>query len=650
MFGRHSFERINNLLTGESRSFPLFSPLISLALLISKFMAFLWILIFFFFLFNLIYSLQSYDKSSCYSRSMVPGSRYTCNNFNNTCHTFIVYRSQPNFQNISAIANLFGADPDQLIKLNKLTASSQPLEMGRDVLVPINCTCTGEFFQANFSYIVPETMNLPKISCGKFEGLLKSQALLWANPRIFRRVVMAGTSLNVPLKCACPDNNSSNSGVKYLVTYPFIEHDGPTKLSKKFGIPVEELWAENNFKVRPTVYPHTTFLVPLRSSPVIYFNDSDSQTQVPVFVPITRRDSHSIPSSTRKRIRKMCIIVAGVVGVLVSITLLFVFAIKNKIFKLGLKIMKVEASDPAVRSPNSCLSPDLLIGMSTLTYSLYNYKVEELRAATRNFSESTKMGGNVHKGRIGDTEVIVQQTVHEEIRKNIDIFSKINHSNIVKLHGVCYGRSNLCNSYLVFELDGNRTLRDCLLLDRSNVLQWRERVQLAFDIANGIHYLHHCSVPSYIHMNINTKSILVTHDGRGKIANLGAACVVGSIKEEGAMDVSRGGWIAPEYLLEGLISTKVDIFGFGVVLLELISAEETTDGSLFKELLGFLGGSGAEGGCFEKLRSFIDPHLKDDYVTGEALCMAILAKACLEENPNHRPSMNEILKILARIA
>lgn len=619
----------------------LIAALISIAL-ISKFMAFFWILIFFSSSINLIYSQQPYDKSSCYSKAMVPGSRYTCNSFTNSCNTYIVYRSQSNFQNISAIANLFGADPDQLIQLNMLTSPSQFLGIGREVLVPINCTCTGEFFQANFSYIVPETINCFKIACRTFEALLKSQVILWANPQITQTVVKAGTSLNVPLKCACPDNETSSSGVKYLVTYPLRLHDGPVKLSKKFGIPEEELWAANNFTQRPTVYSKTTFLIPLRSPPIIYLNYSDSHTQDPVSIPTTHIDS--VSTNTGKRM--IMYIIVGGVGVFISIVVLIVFAFQIKRTRCS-NIKKVEARS-AGRSPNSCLSPDLVIGMSTLKYSLYNYKVEELSAATRNFSESSKLGSNAHKGRIGDTEVIVRQIEFEEIRKNIDIYSKINHSNILKLHGVCYGKSNFCPSFLVFDFDGNSTLRDCLS-DHSNVLQWQKRTQLALDIANGIHYLHHCSIPSYIHMNINSKSILVTQDGRGKIANLGAACIVGSTEEKGAIDAS-GGWITTEYLLEGMISAKVDIFGFGVILLELISAEKTTDGTLFKEFLGFLGGSGAEGGCFEKLRSFIDPCLKDDYVIGEALCMAILAKACLEDNPNHRPSMDKILKILARMA
>ena len=60
-------------------------------------------------------------------------------------------------------------------------------------------------------------------------------------------------------------------------------------------------------------------------------------------------------------------------------------------------------------------------------------------------------------------------------------------------------------------------------------------------------------------------------------------------------------------------------------------------------------GGASEGGCFEKLRSFMDPSLKDDYPLAEALCLAVLAKACLEDDPLHRPTMDYIMKVLARM-
>ena len=101
--------------------------------------------------------------------------------------------------------------------------------------------------------------------------------------------------------------------------------------------------------------------------------------------------------------------------------------------------------------------------------------------------------------------------------------------------------------------------------------------------------------------------------------------------------------------MHGSASEKVDIFAFGVVLFELISGREATEGNLFKDSIGFLGGGASEGGCFEQLRSFIDPSLKENYLLTEALCLAVLAKACIEDDPLRRPSMDDILKVVGRM-
>ncbi|KAF6155018.1 hypothetical protein GIB67_035765 [Kingdonia uniflora] len=116
--------------------------------------------------------------------------------------------------------------------------------------------------------------------------------------------------------------------------------------------------------------------------------------------------------------------------------------------------------------------------------------------------------------------------------------------------------------------------------------------------------------------------------------------------------VGRNGYLAPEYLYHGLGSPKVDIHAFGVVLFELMSAkEEVMEGCMLKECVGFLADGGIEGssGCLEKLKGLMDPSLDRDYPLGDALCLALLAKGCVKEDPQHRLNMNDVLKALSRI-
>ena len=88
-------------------------------------------------------------------------------------------------------------------------------------------------------------------------------------------------------------------------------------------------------------------------------------------------------------------------------------------------------------------------------------------------------------------------------------------------------------------------------------------------------------------------------------------------------------------------------FCLSLVLFELLSAKEVRDRSILRERWCFLYGLGGVTDCFDELRGFLDPNLKD-YPIEEALCMTVLAKGCNEEDSMNHPSMNDILKILAR--
>ncbi|KAK2987596.1 hypothetical protein RJ640_004111 [Escallonia rubra] len=561
----------------------------------------------------------------------------------------MVYRANQEFNTISNISNLFNMPPDGLLFLNNIKSPSEYLTQGREVLVPISCSCYGHFSQANFTYIVPDSATFADIACGVYEGLVKSVTLVEGNQWQGNHLTV-GSILHLPLKCACPDNFSASVGVKYLVTYPIVEFDYTEMISKKFGIPPEDIWVANNLEPGPTVYPNTTVLVPLKKEPSINLSVFDPQPPIPSFLP-------TLPVQQARKNTKKLYIAGSVIGfflvVLASISCaLYVKALKKQeaehipsfAHRSSCSTPRSSPISGPTTSTNSCLSPDLLAG---LKYTLCNYSTEEIRRATRNFSEDSKMSGDLYKGLLDDVEVMIKQMKFDDTRQVIDLHSKINHGNIVKLLGVCYGENELSCSYLVFEFPNGGCLRECLS-HSSYSLRWHRRTQIAFDIATGLHYLHYCMVPPYTNMSIKSRNIFVTTKSKAKLAVLGQNPSVGSAREYEAM-VNLKGWVEPEHHLNGLTHEKVDIFAFGIVLLELISAREDTDGKLLRESIGFLGGGASEGGCFEQLRNFMDPCLKEDYPLAEALCLAVLAKACVEDEPLHRPSVDDIMKVLARM-
>ncbi|XP_027152510.1 lysM domain receptor-like kinase 4 [Coffea eugenioides] len=605
---------------------------------------------------------QYYDETLCSSGVNLPGTRYTCSSSPQECQTFLVYRADEKFQTIANISSLFNVTPEELLaKNNAISSSSQILEPGMEVLVPIVCSCIEQFYEANVNYIFPGSMTLVNVSCGVFEGLLKSITLIEANPSA-NTTLQVGSMLQIPLKCACPEKLSSNVGVRYLVTYPFIENDNPNKVSKKFSIPVGDLLEANHLDPLATVYPQTTILVPLKSEPsIIYDVPASEPPNSPGFVPtepVRRRNKST-------QLKRVYISVSVVGFVLVLVTLiacgLYVKALKKcKAENLNSfarrspmtscstpRSSQLSGPTPAKSSNASCLSPDLL---ESIRYSLGNYSVEELKKATNDFSEETRLMDDVYKGIVDDSEILIKRTRFEDTRQVIEIHSKINHVNIVKLHGVCYGENDFSWSYLVFEFPGKGSLRRCLSSSDPS-LRWNRRTQIAFDVATGLHYLHYCMVPPYTHMHVNSKNIFLTRSWRAKIAVYGGSMPpIGSSNDHESI-TSTGGWgVSSEHLVHGSVSENEDIFAFGIVLLELISAKEDLDGQSLIESTAFLGGGASDqGGCFNHLRNFVDPNLKEEYPLAEALCLAVLAKACIEDDPPHRPSMDDILKVLARM-
>ncbi|KAM0005248.1 putative protein kinase RLK-Pelle-LysM family [Helianthus debilis subsp. tardiflorus] len=608
------------------------------------------IYIWFLFFVTSIYSTNGqafYDSTSCRKDGDAPGTRYTCtNNTKILCPSFLIFRANPRFPTISAISALFGFPTDDLLRLNNIVSPLETLFVDREVFVPVSCSCSDGFFQTRFNYTSTENTTLSEIACGVFEGLVKTVTLLEENQH--QEVVKVGYVLDVPLECACP-----SSEYKYFVTYPLVSGDSIDKVSTKFGISKNDILAVNNLQPDTTIYPETTILVPLRLK-LITFIVSNFQPPSPRFLP-TKPVEGDVNSAKLKKVY----IIVSVIGFSLVLGILIVMGLYlNALNKCKREIFIIPSTrrssftsfstplassprsrpSPAARSsPSSCLSPDLL---ASIKYSLYNFTIEEIKSITKDFSEGCKVSENTYRGLFDDMQVLIKEIEFSEIRHIIDLHSKVNHVNILKLLGVCYNESSW--SYIVLEHPANMSLKDCLI--NSSSLTWQRRTQIAFDIAMGLHYLHYCIVPSYMQTGLCSENIFVTSKWRAKLA------VLSRNLNPGVMG-STTTILGLEYEKFDSLKTleKENIWEFGMVLLEILSGKVKTDRTSLRDSIGFLGGEGGEGGCFENLKSFMDPCLKEDYRLAEALCLGVLAKACVENDPLHRPSMEDILKVLARM-
>ncbi|XP_026434286.1 protein LYK5-like [Papaver somniferum] len=255
--------------------------------------------------------------------------------------------------------------------------------------------------------------------------------------------------------------------------------------------------------------------------------------------------------------------------------------------------------------------------------------------------------GTVYRGIISGNLAAIKK-MNGNITEELNVLTKINHFNLIKLSGVCFNEGHW---YLVYEYAVNGSL-DNWIFYSTQTLSWTQRVQIALDVAKGLHYLHSCINPSYVHKDIKSSNILLDGDFRAKIANFGLARSAEGYESEFASTrniVGTTGYMVPEYLENGLVSPKLDVYSFGVVLLEMISGKEAVSES-DKELLPSktLEGILAKENPGENIKDLIDPSLHENYPPDLALSVAKLTESCLQRNPDGRPSMDGIVHSLAR--
>lgn len=217
----------------------------------------------------------------------------------------------------------------------------------------------------------------------------------------------------------------------------------------------------------------------------------------------------------------------------------------------------------------------------------------------------------------------------------------------MKLEGFCIDPED-GNCYLVYEYVENGSLSSWLHDKKSNKLSWKARLRIGIDVANGLQYIHEHTRPRVVHKDIKSSNILLDSTMRAKIANFGLAksghnAITMHI-------VGTQGYLAPEYLSDGVVSTKMDVFSFGVVLLELISGREAIDRDgklLWKAVDGILEGN--EETKEKRVRDFMDGALLEESSSMESVLNVLaVAISCLHRDPSKRPGMVDIVYSLCK--
>ncbi|XP_045829463.1 protein LYK5-like [Trifolium pratense] len=576
-----------------------------------------------------------------------------CNSIN-SCQSYLTFKSTPNYNTPSSISNLLNTTPSLISQSNNIpTVQSFPLDT--ITTVPVNCSCSGNknYYQHNTTYTL-KTLGETYFTVANitYQALTTCQALIAQNPSHAVRDLNPGDKITVPLRCACPTKKQSDEGFKYLLTYLVSEGESVSSIADIFGADLQSVYEANELSSTSIIYYFTPLLIPLKNEPPKKIIKQASP-------PETVEPPDSGGSSSSKKWVIVGVAVGVVVLILVGLALFFLCFRRRKQPELPPSTVKKfsDSDTKKISDFNSTTTNTQSWSLSSegIRYavdSLTKYKYEELQNATNFFSEENKIKGSVYRASFKGDDAAVK-ILKGDVSSEINILKRINHANIIRLSGFCVYKGN---TYLVYEFAENKSLNDWLHIEKvksnSMFLSWFHRVQIAHNVADALNYLHNYANPPHVHKNLKSGNVLLDRNFRGKVSNFGLARVMENEGEEEGFQLTRHvigtqGYMAPEYIENGLITPKMDVFAFGVVILELLSGREVVNddkllSSSFEQVF--------EGeNVREKLRGFMDPNLRDEYPLELAYSMAEIAKRCVAKDLNLRPNVSEVFMVLSKI-
>ncbi|XP_043711602.1 G-type lectin S-receptor-like serine/threonine-protein kinase LECRK3 [Telopea speciosissima] len=340
-------------------------------------------------------------------------------------------------------------------------------------------------------------------------------------------------------------------------------------------------------------------------------------------------------SSTKKKDRTIAILVGSLGGSL-FINFVLLAAICLTAFVAYQRRSKNSKQDSSISETN-----------------LRSFTYKELEEATNGFKEELGKGafGIVYKGLypLGSKNLVavkrldkVVQEGEKEFKTEVSVIGQTHHKNLVRLFGFCEeGPHRL----LVYEFMSNGSLANFIFgLSRPH---WDQRIQIAIGIARGLAYLHEECSTQIIHCDIKPQNILLDDFVRPRISDFGLAKLLmpDQVLTQTGIRGTKG-YVAPEWFRSMPITAKVDVYSFGVMLLEIISCRKSVESAWGGEDKAILTDWAYD--CYREgtLEELVE---KDEEATRDGkrlLTLVMIAIWCIQEDPSLRPTMKKVSQML----
>lgn len=358
-----------------------------------------------------------------------------------------------------------------------------------------------------------------------------------------------------------------------------------------------------------------------------------------------------------KRKERLVLVIILVFASLAIASLLVAFSyycyIRNKVSRRLEKARKTVANEEKASSFAN-IQVATQKGLQVFTF-------KQLHSATGGFGKSNIIGhgafGSVYRGVLQNGRKVAIKLMdsagkqgEEEFKVEVELLSRLRSPYLLLLIGYC---SEGNHKLLVYEFMANGGLQEHLYPingshNVSSSLDWDTRLCIALEAAKGLEYLHEHVSPPVIHRDFKSSNILLDRNFHAKVSDFGLA-KLGSDKVGGHVStrvLGTQGYVAPEYALTGHLTTKSDVYSYGIVLLELLTGRVPVDmkrppgeGVLVSWALPRLTDR-------EKVLEIMDPKLDGQYSMKDVIQVAAIAAMCVQPEADYRPLMADVVQSL----